>query len=38
MSSTDTLKTIIDPLSNEEHLKRIQEFTQTTAANTTFYF
>ena len=34
----DTLKIIKDSLSSEEHLKRIQEFTQTTAVNTTFCF
>lgn len=38
MQSTDTLKTITDSLLNEGHLKKIQEFTQETAFNTTFSF
>lgn len=38
MQYTDTLKTIKDTLLNEEHLKKIQEFTQATASNTAFSF
>ena len=38
MQYTDTLKTIKDTLLNEEHLKKIQEFTQATASNTAFIF
>lgn len=38
MQYTDTLKTIKDTLLNEEHLRKIQEFTQETASNTAFSF
>lgn len=38
MQSTDTLKTVKDTLLNEEHLMKIQEFTQETAFNTAFSF
>ena len=38
MQYTDTLKTIKDTLLNEEHLKKIQEFTHLTASNTAFSF
>lgn len=38
MQPTDTLKTIKDTLLKEEHLVKIQEFTQETASNTAFSF
>lgn len=38
MQYTDTLKTIKDTLLNDEHLRKIQEFTQETASNTAFSF
>lgn len=38
MQFTDTLKTVKDTLLNEEHLVKIQKFTQETASNTAFSF